>query len=165
MKILFIHGLESTPETSSSAKAIKEAFPQYKIKVPHYYPNVIPYTSIIENLKSYENYDVAIGISLGGFWALHMTEFTNIRNVILLNPAIERGQERYGIKLNTPADVGGAMFLNMDDDVVDNKWNKENYKNKFLVHSYDVGGHRMSNMNLVLPHIDVILDHFEHNFI
>ena len=36
MKIIFLHGLESTPETSSSAKLIKDNFEN--VQVPDYNP-------------------------------------------------------------------------------------------------------------------------------
>ena len=165
MKIIFLHGLESTPETSSTAKLIKETFEKlhYEVEVPDYKPSTNSYDEIVEFLKgvSCDYGDVVIGISLGGFWALHMTEFTNATNVILLNPAIERGEVRYNIQLNTSVEVCGHLLLNMDDEVVINANNCIRYEGRFLIDAFRVGGHRMTNLNQLMPLIKASVDHFE----
>jgi predicted esterase YcpF (UPF0227 family) len=159
MNIIFLHGLESTPETSSTAKLITDNFAN--VYVPHYNPNIkdSTYLRTREGLKSRcestsDHYDIAIGISIGGFWALHMTEFTNIKKVILINPAIVRGEAYYNIKLNTPNDVVGQLLMNMDDEVVDNKENYELYKGKFSTMKFYKGGHRASNHEEILEAIE-----------
>lgn len=157
MKIIFLHGLESTPETSSTAKLITDNFDN--VHVPHYYPNMRTYSLIIQSLKSlidhYENVMneevMLVGISIGGYWALKMTEFTNVRKVILINPAIIRGAQYYnGMLVNTPSDVMGKMILNMDDDIVDNKENFMLYKDKFSVTTFQSGGHRATNKKQII---------------
>lgn len=164
MKIIFLHGLESTPETSSTAKLIKDNFEkQYEVIVPDYKPSTKSYEEIVEFLKGLDcDYrDIVIGISLGGFWALHMTEFTNATNVILLNPAIERGEIRYDVKLNTSVEVCGHMLLNMDDEVVINENNLLRYEGRFKIDTFRVGGHRMTNLYQLMPLIDASVEHFE----
>ena len=159
MKIIFLHGLESTPETSSSVKLIIEEFGSVNVHVPHYFPKETTFLSIIQHLTSLITHytetmgeDVMlVGISLGGFWALKMTEFTKVKKVILINPAIFKSCERYGTMIDTPSDVMGAMLLNMDDDVVDNEQNFEVYRDKFSVTRFATGGHRATNKEELLP--------------
>lgn len=155
MKILFLHGLESTPETSSTAKLITDNFDN--VFVPNYNPKD-SYENIKKTLSNYNDYDVVIGISLGGFWALHMTEFTDISKVIMINPAIVKAEHHYSIKLNTHSDVLGHMLLNMDDDVVDNSENLERYNNRFKVTTFETGGHRAKNSDEVLIDIRLSLN-------
>lgn len=170
MKIIFLHGLESTPETSHSAKLITDNFDN--VHVPHYNPKKSTYLLVKQTLKSLiDHYTevmkedvILIGISLGGFWALHMTEFTNCNKVILLNPAIVRGEERYGVTVNVSGEVGGHLLLNMDDEVIDNNENCKRFEGRFKIDTFQTGGHRMTNLKELIPLIEGSVDHFE-NFI
>jgi len=156
MKILFLHGKESSPETSSSASAVKEYFKDYEVLVPDYMPRTSTHAEIEAFLKSYYAENVKeddcslIGISLGGYWALNMTNFTPATTVIMLNPSLRY----YGEPPVVSADVGGHMILNMDDDVVDNEWNLKTYNARFKIDTFPSGGHRMTNMSEVLPLIE-----------
>lgn len=163
MKILFLHGRESTPETSHTAKSIKEYFHQYKVFVPHYEPNTTSQEDIAKFLDSY--YDehigdepcVVIGISLGGYWALEMTNFTKARNVILLNPSLMY----YGEEPFVSSEVGGHIIVNMDDEVVD-PHTALKFEGRFKIDAFQTGGHRMSNMTAILPLIEASVNHFEY---
>ena len=153
MKIIFLHGLESTPQTSSTAKLIIDNFDN--VIVPNYKPQD-SYQNIVVNIKSVidpnEDY-IVIGISMGGFWALKLTEFTHIKKVILINPALENGCSKYSEYFEIDPDVMGSVIVNMDDDVVDNEWNIENYNSRFSFTTFSRGGHRVSNKDQVLTAI------------
>jgi len=169
MKIIFLHGLESAPETSSSAKAIRDYFVnQYDVIIPDYKPKERTHSQICDyfeeftaNLPEGEEY-VAIGISLGGYWALNLTNITEgqmINKVILLNPSLDyysRTGEVPEIKID-PC-VLGQVIVNMDDDVVDNNKTIKRYINRFHFLTFSKGGHRMSNMKHVLPYMDNTLN-------
>ena len=163
MKILFLHGRESTPETSSTAKAIKDYFTNYEVLIPDYKPNISTHIEIEKFLSTYYNKNVGnepcvvIGISLGGYWALNLTNMTYARNVVLLNPSIFY----YGEAPIISGEVSGHLIMNNDDDVVDNDKNYDMFKNRFKINRFESGGHRMTNMEKVLPLIDASVDHFE----
>lgn len=168
MKILFLHGRESTPETSSTSKSIKDYFSgKYEVLVPDYKPN-LQYSTVKQNLLKfydenikYNDEVVVIGISLGGYWATELTNMRPVTNIILLNPALWY----YGERPDVNADVAGHIIMNMDDDIVNNYITGVEFEGRFLFNTFQTGGHRMSNMDKVLPLIDNTLDHFEHNFI
>lgn len=156
MKIIFLHGLESTPKTSSTAKFVKANFDN--VLVPDYKPKT-PYKNIKKTLTAFvekhvgDEDAIVIGISLGGFWALHLTEFTKINKVILINPAITKSEKRYGIETILNVDVCGKVFLNKDDDVVDNEENFRIFHNRFSVTEFETGSHRATNQVEMLPHL------------
>ena len=90
--IIFLHGKESTPETSMSAKAVIEYLKNEDVSVPDYQPLARSHAEIEEFLSSYiENAGVdvtLIGISLGGYWAYTMAcKKENVSRCILLNPS------------------------------------------------------------------------------
>jgi predicted esterase YcpF (UPF0227 family) len=164
MKILFLHGKESTPETSSSARAIKEHFKNfegYEVLVPDYKPSTRTHAEIEVFLTNYYKEYIGdedchvIGISLGGYWALNLTNFTKAHKVFMLNPSMKY----YGAEPKIHPNVLGELILNMDDDVVDNEYNDEKYKSRFKITKFDTGGHRMTNMDNVLPVIEETIDY------
>lgn len=153
MKIVFLHGLESTPESSSTGKMLKEIFPD--VDVLDYNPRD-SYVNIVNRLQLMLNkYDdcVVVGISAGGFWALKMTEYTRVNKIVLINPAIEKACEKYGCDMDTPVDVYGSVILNMDDEVVDNKKNLLDLKGRFFVKTFETGGHRASNKEEIIEEL------------
>lgn len=163
MKIIFIHGLESTPETSSSAKAIKEYFSnEYDVIIPDYKPKEKTHSQICDyfeeftaNLPEGEEY-IAIGISLGGYWALNLTNITEgqINKVILLNPSLKyysRTGEVPPIRIDNS--VVGKLIVNRDDDVVDYRESRDMLRYRFSLTSLTTGGHRMNNMDTVITYI------------
>jgi predicted esterase YcpF (UPF0227 family) len=160
MNILFIHGLESTPETSSTGKAIAAAFPN--VTLADYKPRQNSFNEIKQYLAEIsKGMDVVIGISLGGYWTLKLTEFTDINNVVMINPAFKKAESIYGRKVYPPSGVLGKMLLNMDDNVVDNQENFEKYHNRFSITTYETGGHRASNIQDMIKDIKESMGLFE----
>ena len=163
MKILFLHGKLSNPETSKTAKAVKEYFNDYEVLIPDYKPDR-SYKEVKQTLKDYYELNigncqcVVIGISLGGYWALNLPNFTECFNVIALNPAFKY----YGSLPEIKPYVGGHIILNMDDELLDSELTSRVYEKRFKITKYKTGGHRMSNIDNVLIDIEGSIEHFEY---
>lgn len=161
MKLIFLHGLESTPKTSGSAKAIREYFAEkdknVEVIVPDYHPKTRTYEeidiylqSLIRELEKGGERIMLVGISMGGYWAMRMAEqFKRIAACVLLNPALDR----YGRPFEKKAcEAPLTIIMNADDDVVDNQKTYEKFAKSCNCIMFPDGGHRMSgNMDRVLP--------------
>lgn len=152
MKVVFLHGLESTAETSTTGKFLKSKIKD--LEIPEYNPATADYKSIVNFFKDYFNEDyIVIGTSIGGFWSLKLTEFTNINKIIMINPAIKKGCDLYQTKLDVNPYVYGHMILNKDDNIVDNEENIKNYNNRFAITLFEKGGHRCENIEEITNEI------------
>lgn len=171
MNILFLHGKLSTPETSHSALAIKTFFTAkgMTVFIPNYKPNDSSKQEIEQFLNSYikDNNILAddtaiIGISLGGYWALNIAN-SRCREMslddfkcILLNPALDYYDDAiYPVK-NLPV----TCFLNEDDELLDSHKTYEYLKSRCDCKLFKTGGHRMSNINELLPEIGKAVNSF-----
>lgn len=154
MKVVFLHGLESKAETSTTGKFLKSKIKD--LEIPEYNPATADYESIVNFFKDYfvENEDyIVIGTSIGGYWGLKLTEFTNVNKVILINPAIKKGIEKYNSNLNVNPYVYGHMILNKDDNIVDNEENIKKYNDRFAITLFEKGGHRCENIEEITNEI------------
>lgn len=159
MKIVFLHGLESTPETSNTGKYLKSKIPD--LLIPDYGPNVNDFEAIKNFFTEYFDEDedyIVIGISIGGFWSLKLTEFTNVYKIIMINPAITRACERYNTSMNINVEVVGDMILNKDDKIIDNQENYNNYMNRFHISTFENGGHQCTNIDEIFDKIVESID-------
>jgi predicted esterase YcpF (UPF0227 family) len=159
--IIFIHGRLSTPETSQTAKAIKEYFESKgeRVVVPNYKPNDSTYDEIKTFFREYirsldfivDEQITVIGISLGGYWALKLAnEDSWISKCILLNPSLSYYGEE--LKVQCLADI--SVCLNMDDELLDPNKTLEKFEGIASVYTSETGGHRMSNINEFLKDIE-----------
>ena len=160
MNIIFFHGKLSTPETSNTAKVIKEAFEDLgdKVYIPDYQPNDLNYYEIsdylqkyVSNIISIETETVFIGISLGGFWALRTANLFPNCSCILLNPSLNY----YGYELHAKEGLPLSIILNADDEVLDSYKTAKQFEGRAKVDLFQKGGHRMSNIYDIMP---IILD-------
>lgn len=157
MQIVFLHGKLSSPETSHTAKAIKEYFNNLDIEVyiPDYKPNERKYEEISyyldKVLEEYETIEetVFIGISLGGFWALKYANKTPNSSVILLNPSLGY----YGFSNYPKEGLPVSLFVNMDDEILNSQNTIDYLSNRALIETFQFGGHRMTNIEEILPRI------------
>lgn len=154
MKIIFLHGLESTPETSKTGNFLKSKIEN--LEIPEYNPATSDYDSIVNFFKTYfdENEDyIVIGTSIGGYWGLKLTEFTNVNKVILINPALKKGIEKYNSNLDVNPYVYGHMILNKDDKIVNNEENIKQYNDRFAITLFETGGHQCENIEEITKEI------------
>jgi len=157
MNIIFLHGRLSNPETSHTAKAVKKYFTTLgeDVYVPDYKPN----KKTEEEIESYLiNYVkelgltedlVFIGISLGGFWALKLANRFN-RVCVLLNPSTKY----YGYQLLPEPNIPVTLICNEDDELLNTSETITTFQNKADVKTFCNGGHRMSNIEQVIPEIE-----------
>jgi len=163
MKAIFLHGMLSTPSTSTSARVIKEFLTQKEVEVivPDYKPQTRSYDEInafltkeVKDCVDTEDEVMLIGISLGGYWAFKMAnDFGRVGHCILINPSLNY----YGKPVHDKGDVPLTIITNADDDVVDNRETMEKFKNRAYCVEFASGGHRPSNMNQILPIIEECL--------
>ena len=171
MNILFLHGKLSTPETSHSALAIKTYFSAkgMTVFVPDYKPNDSSKQEIEQFLSSYINDNniladdaTIIGISLGGYWALNIAnkKYREMPlddfNCVLLNPALDY----YDDAIYPVNDLPVTCFLNEDDELLDNHKTYNYLKSRCDCRLFKTGGHRMYNINELLPEIEKAVNRF-----
>jgi predicted esterase YcpF (UPF0227 family) len=154
MKIIYIHGYGSSPQ-SKSAQSLREFFPD--LITPTYDP-LKPRESL-KNLISIvpKNEKVVIvGSSLGGWYATRVAEATN-SHLVVYNPSTEPEntlvkyeideeiREIYKkIKEESKKDLPAQVILSIDDEVIDYKKAMSYYmpKSNFV---FNKGGHRIGN--------------------
>lgn len=162
--IIFLHGKESTPETSSSAKAVKEYFVGYNVLVPDYRPLERTHdeieaflTEFIKDALKNDQMIYLVGISLGGYWAYTMScNFSEVSHCILLNPSFRCYPD---IPVATPKlGLPISILVNLDDDVVDPQDAVERFKGRAYIKTFTSGGHRFSNREEMLGEIEKALN-------
>lgn len=163
MKAMFFHGLLSTPETSRTAKAVKDFLAQKDVEVivPDYRPQARSYDEIdaflkeeVQKLLDLNDGVMLIGISLGGYWAYKMAnDFSRVEHCVLINPSLNY----YGKPVEDRGDVLLAIITNADDDVVDNRETLKRFKGRAECVEFPSGGHRPTNMDQILPLIEKCL--------
>lgn len=162
--IIFLHGKEATPETSASAKAIKEHFTAYNVLVPDYLPMERTYdevesflTTYIENVIKDGNLIHLVGISLGGYWAYTMgCKIPHVQQCVLLNPAFHC----YPDKPVAPPkpDLHITIVVNLDDEIVDPNEAIDRFKGCADIKIFETGGHRFSNCKDMVGAVDTALN-------
>lgn len=146
--IIFLHGKESTPETSSSAQAVKEFFCNDLVLVPDYRPLEHTHDEVERYLSAYiaDSWDsVLVGISLGGYWSYRMSclQKAHVRSCVMLNPSFNCYPEVP--ILNPPYGLPISLAVNLDDDVVNPQAAIERFKNRCGIYAFEKGGHRFDN--------------------
>lgn len=162
--IIFFHGKESTPTTSSSAKAVKEYFTGYEVLVPDYHPLERTHEEIEEYLTNFiaealqkEAMVHLVGISLGGYWAYTMgCKFLCISNCILLNPSF-RCYPDITILSPTPG-LPISIIINLDDDVVNPQDAIGRFTGRADIKTFRSGGHRFSNRTEMIGEVERALN-------
>jgi uncharacterized protein len=162
--IIFLHGKESTPETSSSAKAVKEYFSGYDVLVPDYRPLERTHeevevflTEFIEDAMKNNNIVHLVGISLGGYWAYTMgCKFREITDCVLLNPSFRCYPEIPVVPTKPGLPI--SIIVNLDDDIVNPQDAIERFSGRAYIKTYKAGGHRFSNRNEMIGEIEKALN-------
>jgi len=162
--ILFLHGKESSPATSSSATDIREYFESYEVLVPDYRPLERTHGEIEEYLSSYIE-DVLnrsdgevnlVGISLGGYWAYRMASHLQyVTRVVLLNPSFRcyPGVPPSAPKQNLPV----SLIVCLDDEVVDPHDAIARLQGRARIVTFESGGHRFANRGQMLQEVALAL--------
>jgi pimeloyl-ACP methyl ester carboxylesterase len=159
--IIFLHGKESTPESSGSAKAIIEYFKNYTVLVPDYRPLERAYEEIENFLTGYIQNAIAkadgmvhlVGISLGGYWAYTMAcKIRDVYQCILLNPSF-RCYPEFPI-VPPPHGLPISLIVNLDDDVLNPYDAIKRFEGRAGITTFECGGHRFNNRNEMLHEIE-----------
>jgi len=167
--ILFFHGKGSKPETSSTAKAVKEHFKKFGVPVfvPDYKPDDQSIEEIENGIKVYIEANnligtdlVVMGISRGGYWALKTANGLGISSCVILNPALNTYGEETGImpRKHNRLNLSIYCHLNDDDELLDSQSTFDLLNSEAKVTRYPAGGHRMKNIQEVLNNVTNDLD-------
>lgn len=155
--IIFLHGKESTPSASTSAKAVRKYFNNDTVLVPDYRPLERSHEEIEAYLTKYiknAGEDVSlVGISLGGYWAYRMAcEAPNVSRCIMLNPSFRCYPDSYVVPDKPGLPI--SVVVNLDDDVVNPNDAIERFKGRAGIITFDQGGHRFNNREEMLREIE-----------
>ena len=73
--------------------------------------------------------------------------------MILINPALKKGIEKYNSNLDVNPYVYGHMILNKDDKIVNNEENIKQYNDRFAITLFETGGHQCENIEEITKEI------------
>ena len=160
-KILFLHGLDSSKE-STKFHAI-HAVKKYCIDVDYRNLNYKTvenfYNEIIEKIKP----NLLIGHSLGGYWALKMSQIHHIP-AIIANPSLQPDfREDYPAidELDLDHDIPQIAYIELGDEILDMYAVVEQSESFMQVDAFEGGQHR-----LVQPeNLNRLIEYMEHTFI
>lgn len=166
MKIFYIHGFRSSPE--SKTKSDLEKFIGHPV-IGLTYDHERPFSSIVDlSTQILRESDgdgevYVIGSSLGGFYASQVSYILRAPTYILYNPAVNPAEtlksfdvpestlyeyRKFGSLPFNNEKVSRVVIACSDDDLIDANTTKDYYKNNEFILS--TGGHRMTDDNAKL---------------
>lgn len=160
-KILFIHGLDSSKE-STKFHAI-DAANKYCLNVDYRNLNYATvaefYSEIIEKIKP----DILVGHSLGGYWALKMSQYHHIPCVIA-NPSLAPSfRDDYPAIDDTDLqhDIPQLAYLELGDEILDMYAAQSQLEDYMQVETFEGGHHRLAYPERINPLILQIEQHLK----
>jgi len=159
-KILFIHGLDSSRE-STKFHAI-DVVHKYCIDVDYRnlsYSSVAEfYHEMIETIKP----DILVGHSLGGYWALKMSQAYQIPCVVanpILQPNFRDDYPPIGHH-DLQHDIPQFAYLELGDEILDMHTVQTQLEDYMQIQAVDGGHHRLEHPEQINTLIQEIEDHF-----
>ncbi len=160
-KILFLHGLDSSKE-STKYHAI-EAVKKYCIDIDYRNLNYKTvesfYHEIIEKFKP----DLLIGHSLGGYWALKMSQLHRIPAIIAnpsLNPDFRNDYQPIN-EHDLEHDVPQIAYIELGDEVLDMYATVAQLESYMQVETMQGGHHRLEHPQ----NLNRLIEYMEHTFL
>lgn len=183
MKILYIHGFNSDPN-SNKVTHIQKAFPEAEVLTAQHYSTVKSVIQTIDPLaKNLDSSDMVIGTSLGGFWANYFS-CKYATQALLINPATNPAETtlkyvdtlingvawtaKDSLEYNTVA-VRDSIYqkivlLAEDDEVIPYLAAKQKFDPIADVRVFSTGGHRFNDSDS-LAHIIKSIKELDNNII
>lgn len=160
-KILFLHGLDSSKE-SSKFHAI-HAEKKYCIDIDYRNLNFKTvenlYHEIIEKIKP----NLLIGHSLGGYWALKMSHYYRLPTIVA-NPSLNPDFREDYLAIDEQDldhDIPQIAYLELGDEILDMYAVMAQLEPYMQIEAFEGGHHR-----LVQPeHLNHLIDYMEQTFI
>ena len=160
-KILFLHGLDSSKE-STKFHAI-HAEKKYCIDIDYRNLNYKTvenlYNEMIEKIKP----DLLVGHSLGGYWALKMSQIHRIPAIIAnpsLNPDFRIDYPSIN-ELDLEHDIPQIAYIELGDEILDMYQVTEQLEPYMQVETVEGGHHRLAQPE----NINRLIDYMQHTFI
>lgn len=185
LKIFYLHGF-AVKNSLAKPHALKVMYPNANVIAIDYDPHK-PFEAqarildAIDNNSSIADEVLVVGTSLGGFWTRWVTEVREDVKGLLINPQLrpqllEPGlYSYYGTEIEfnvTKADIeafkhfdckGGYYdtAISVDDEIIDLEHliTYLELENRGWI-TYENQGHRFSNINILKPQIDMLLNTF-----
>lgn len=159
-KILFFHGLDSSKQ-STKFHAI-DAMHKYCIDVDYRnlsYQSVADfYHEMVETIKP----DILVGHSLGGYWALKMSQAHQIPCVIA-NPSLQpnfRNDYPAICDNDLQHDIPQMAYLELGDEILDMHAAQAQLEDYMQIHAIEGGHHRLEHPEQINDLIQEIEYHF-----
>ena len=162
LKILFLHGLDSSKDSSKFNTIENEK--KYCINVDYRnlsYATVEKfYCETIEKIKP----NLLIGHSLGGYWALKMSQIHHIPTIIA-NPSLSpnfRDDYPEIDEADLDNDIPQIAYIELGDDVLDMYRVTEQLESYMQVETFKGGHHRLAqpeNLNRLIAYMQLTFIH------
>lgn len=159
-KILFFHGLNSSKESTKFHALQTQS--KYCMNVDYNnlsYKTVSHlYQEMIETIKP----QILVGHSLGGYWALRMSNLHKIPCVIA-NPSLWPQFRADYPKISDEElehDIPQMAYLELGDEILDMHGTKAFLENYMYLHCIEQGNHRLKhpeNLNLLIANLEKTL--------
>ena len=159
-KILFLHGLDSSKE-STKFHAI-DAEQKYCINIDYRNLNFRTVADFYHDIIQKIQPEIIVGHSLGGYWALKMSHAHHIPCVIA-NPSLKPNfRDDYPAisDYDLDHDIPQLAYLELGDEMLDMHQTQHILERFMLVHTYAGGYHRLEcpeNINLLIQHFEQTL--------
>lgn len=148
--IIFLHGLQATPERSGSARAIRDAFSvRHAVITPDYLPlerSHVQIEKFLGEIICSNPGALLVGTSLGGYWAYRMSCVLSAElglSCVLLNPYFYHYPEVGYFEHNPEVEV--TMLVNLDDELIGPLDLIKRFEGKAQMIISETGGHRFKD--------------------
>ncbi len=158
MKVLFLHGLDSSSETNKFE--VIDTPTKYCLTVDYRSKSFEQVKELYEESIEHIKPDVIVGHSLGGFWALYMSNIHGIP-CVAINPSIDPskvldGYPKLELEKMRPY-LPRGFHIELGDEVL-NMYEVKSFAETVnaTIYEYDGGCHRVDNLkeiNTVINHI------------
>lgn len=158
-KILFLHGLDSSKE-STKFHAIN-ANQKYCINIDYRNLNFKTVADFYHDIIQKIQPDIIVGHSLGGYWALKMSQAHHIP-CIVANPSLNPNfRDDYPAinDLDLDHDIPQLAYIELGDEILDMYKVKHQLEDYMQVESFDGGHHRLAHpecINALIQQIESV---------
>jgi uncharacterized protein len=156
-KILFLHGLDSSRESSKFEAILAKR--KFCINVDYRNLNYQTVADFYDEMIEHIQPDILVGHSLGGYWALKMSLRHHVPCVVAnpsLNPQFSTDYSAIN-EFDLDHDIPQLAYIELGDEILDMHATREFLENYMQVESFAEGHHRLvhpENINQLILQIE-----------